>query len=329
MPAGLDLDRDIHEQLFLRTVPGAVDYLFADVSELPGMSVTSRTRDGLYITIHGPLRPLANVRYYIGAAIVLGDEPVHTLRSSARDGVLSALAETVNFRIAPIGDERWNLRDALESEGFVNSATDWDINIDSGDAGMLAEVGRLYWTKRFVSLQRAPASTTPVIASVMARLAKVEPGHDVLDPFCGAGTLLAVVADTAEPKRLLGSDHDRRWVDTTGRNLAGVETPMLLWRGDARTIPLRDATVDRVLSNLPFGKRVGSHIGNRGLYPAVMREIARVLPRQGRAVLLTEDKRLFTQTVQRTRGIRIIKQITFSTGGAHPSAYVVTTRRTR
>ena len=329
MSAGLDLDRDIHEQLFLRTVPGAVDYLFADVSELPGMSVTSRTRDGLFLTVHGPLRGLANVRYYIGAAIVLGTDAIATLRTSARHGVLSAMPDSVHFRVAAIGDQRWELRDALVAEGLVNSTADWDINIDADENGALAEVGKLYWTKRFRALQRAPASTTPVIASVMARLAKVEPEHTVLDPFCGAGTLLAVVAEMAPPKRILGADHDRRWVETTRRNLADIDTPILLWRGDARAIPLRDSSADRVLINLPFGKRVGSHIGNRGLYPAVLREVARLLPRQGRAVMLTEDKRLFTQTVQRTRGIRIIKQITFATGGAHPSAYVVTTRRTR
>ena len=100
-------------------------------------------------------------------------------------------------------------------------------------------------------------------------------------------------------------------------------------RGDARRLPLRDDSVDRVVANLPFGKRVGSHQRNKILYPEVLRDIARVLTPRGRAVMLTEDKRLFTQSVQRTRNIRVIKEVTFTTGGAHPSAYVVTTRRGR
>ena len=47
----------------------------------------------------------------------------------------------------------------------------------------------------------------------------------------------------------------------------------------------------------------------------------------GRAVLLTEDKRLLVDSVQRTRGLRVIKEATFATGGAHPSAYVVVRSR--
>jgi 23S rRNA G2445 N2-methylase RlmL len=82
-----------------------------------------------------------------------------------------------------------------------------------------------------------------------------------------------------------------------------------------------------VVANLPFGKRVGSHGGNQVLYPAFLRELDRVLAGDGRAVLLTEDKRLLVESLQRTRGLRIIKETTFETGGAHPSAYVVVRSR--
>lgn len=419
----IDLDRPVRDRLLLRTVPGAVDYLFEELRQQPAVTVIGRRRDGIVIELDGPLRALADNRYFSTAAVLPDDTDRHSrptgpdrdgagpnrpvdapgpatgevpdhpdsgrpnawagsaaptgsdsgepsttntgpsdrsdpipgagstnesikttsgparngdpdrlvagLRHSADTGVLSLLPGPLRFRVGDLGDARWPIRDRLTATGWHNTPHDWDINLEPDPAGPLAEIGALHWTRRFGKLLRAPASTTPVIAAVMTRLAKIEPGHTVLDPFCGAGTLLVSAADTARPARLLGSDHTHRWITATDDNLADRHPNRLLWRGDARYLPLPDDSVDRVVANLPFGKRVGSHLGNRQLYPAALAEIARVLTRRGRAVLLTEDKRLFTQTVQRTRGIRVIKEIVFATGGAHPSAYVVATRRGR
>jgi len=328
----------VADRLLLTTIPGAVDYLYEELRHVPEVEITGRQRDGVTVEVTGDLTALAANRYYSTAAVILGDDPVARLRESLASGVLSTLPRAPRFRIGAIGDERWPLRDRLEDLGWANEPGDWDLNIETGPSGLVAEVGQLYWTSRFGDLLRAPASTTPVIAAVMIRLAKIEPGHTLLDPFCGAGTLL-VEALRGPAGHLLGADHDRRWIQATGRNLElareridrtdSAATPITLWRGDARHLPLRDGSVDRIVSNLPFGKRVGSHRHNLTLYPDVLREYARVLTRSGRAVLLTEDKRLFAQSVQRTRGIRVIKEIEFATGGAHPSAYVIATRRGR
>lgn len=44
-----------------------------------------------------------------------------------------------------------------------------------------------------------------------------------------------------------------------------------------------------VISDLPFGKRIGSKTDNRKLYPAILKEFARVIkPGSGRACLLTQ-----------------------------------------
>lgn len=48
--------------------------------------------------------------------------------------------------------------------------------------------------------------------------------------------------------------------------------------------------------------------GGPGFGRGVTRGKVRVMTRQGRTVLLTEDKRLFRETVQRTPLLRIIKR---------------------
>jgi 23S rRNA G2445 N2-methylase RlmL len=109
-------------------------------------------------------------------------------------------------------------------------------------------------------------------------------------------------------------------------NLARRGHPGDLVRADAAHLPVGTGAADRVVANLPFGKRVGSHRVNEALYPAALAEIARVLPGGGRAVLLTDDKRLFRETVQRTRLVRVVKEIVLARGGLHPSAYVLVKR---
>uniref|UniRef100_A0A7S4BBR4 Ribosomal RNA large subunit methyltransferase K/L-like methyltransferase domain-containing protein n=1 Tax=Chrysotila carterae TaxID=13221 RepID=A0A7S4BBR4_CHRCT len=62
-----------------------------------------------------------------------------------------------------------------------------------------------------------------------------------------------------------------------------------LMQGDARRLPLLDESVDAVICDLPFGRMHGSEEENVTLYPAVVHELARVLRKGGKAVLLTNS----------------------------------------
>jgi predicted RNA methylase len=330
----IDLERPVRDGLYLGTVPGAVDYLCEELRLIDGVTITGRHTGGVRIDLNGPLSLISSIRYYSTVGVIMDAASESRLLDSTKTGALSAIESPYRFRVADIGPQRWPLRDELVASGWANEPGDWDVNITESPSGLVAELGALYWTRRFGELLRAPASTNPVIAAVMVRLAKVEPGQTLLDPCCGAGTLMVAAAEQTDAAQLIASDHDRHWSGVTATNLSRRALPATapvttVLRADMRALPLADTSIDRIVANLPFGKRVGSHAGNVELYPKVLSELARLLPRKGRAVLLTEDKRLFTQSVQRTRGIRVIKEITFTTGGAHPSAYVVTTRRTR
>src|SRR5882757_9134498 len=100
----VDLDRPVHDRLFLRTVPGAVDYLAEDLRAL-SVPVVGRSPDGVTVDYHGPLRPLVASRYFDVAVI----DPVH-FEQSTKDGVLAALEPDgpVRFRVGDVED-RWAL----------------------------------------------------------------------------------------------------------------------------------------------------------------------------------------------------------------------------
>jgi tRNA (guanine6-N2)-methyltransferase len=321
----VDLDQPVRDRLVLRTVPGAVDYLAEDLRALPAR-ILRREPDRLLVEYAGPLRPLAAVRYFDICAVDLDGTPDERLRESVRDGALAALRpadHAVRFRVGDLGPGRWELRDRLvDGYGWRNDPGSWDVNVEPHGA----ELGALYLTQRYGELRRTPASTNPLIGAVLVRLAKIQSGQTVLDPFCGAGTLLVLAGEMAAPGRLFGGDVQRRWLAMAAENLELRGVRAALFRADATRIPVTTGAVDRVLANLPFGKRVGTHRGNEELYPAALREIARVLPGSGRAVLLTDDKRLFRETVQRTPLLRVIKEVVLTRGGLHPSAYVLAKR---
>jgi tRNA G10 N-methylase Trm11 len=127
----------------------------------------------------------------------------------------------------------------------------------------------------------------------MARLAQSKPRQVTLDPMCGAGTILAEVLELAraEGSRLAawGGDLELNALRATAPNLRRLGHVLLAcW--DARSLPLPDQSVDRIVCNPPFGKQLGRPEDIGPLYRRLLRECDRVLRPRGRAVLLVGNQ---------------------------------------
>ena len=86
------------------------------------------------------------------------------------------------------------------------------------------------------------ASLRPTVAAAMVRLAGIGPGMTILDPMCGAGTILAETIEVAnsrrgEPVRVIGGDLDANAVFVASQNLEKLG-PIDLARWDADRLPL-------------------------------------------------------------------------------------------
>jgi SAM-dependent methyltransferase len=287
--------------LRLRTVGGAEDLLRDEIRSLR----PSRVRPGAVDLDPGPLpgwfdllTEIAGRRFYSSAAMRIIGPP---------DGALIESAGRALSRFAPAPPRP---------------------DPDDAPNAQLIELAGMSWPARHRRLHRLPWSTSPALAEAMVRLAKVRPGVRVLDPCCGSGTIL-VAAALARAGYLYGYDHDPAATAAARSNLA-LFAPAArtdIRTDDAALLRLESGSVDRVISNLPFGKRVGTHRGNQRLYPALLAELGRVLTPDGRAVLLTEDKNLLVSATQRTPGIKIIRQRLFRYHGASPTAYVISRTR--
>jgi 23S rRNA G2445 N2-methylase RlmL len=148
---------------------------------------------------------------------------------------------------------------------------------------------------RTYKLEHIAASLRPTVAAAMIRLAGIGPGMTVLDPMCGAGTILAEAIEVARTRskggrvRVIGGDIDPNAVFVTSQNLEKVG-PTDLARWDARSLPLESESVDRIISNPPFGKQLSSPAEIEPLYRAAAAEWDRVLRPGGRAVLLAIEQ---------------------------------------
>jgi tRNA (guanine6-N2)-methyltransferase len=151
------------------------------------------------------------------------------------------------------------------------------------------------------------ASLRPTVAAAMVRLAGIGPGMTIVDPMCGAGTILAEASEIArsrrgEPVRILGGDLDPNAVFVAAQNLLKMG-PISLARWDAADLPLASGSVDRIVSNPPFGKQLSTPEQIGPLYEAVAVEWDRVLKPGGRAVLLAMEQEILHGIVRPFRWI--------------------------
>jgi 23S rRNA G2445 N2-methylase RlmL len=146
---------------------------------------------------------------------------------------------------------------------------------------------------RAYKMEHLPASLRPTVAAALARLGEIKPRHTVLDPMCGAGTILAEVLELTRqqgirPAAVWGGDLEAAALRAAEHNLRRLGRPVLA-RWDATALPLPDASVDRILCNPPFGKQLSTPEAIRPLYRRLLAEWDRVLKPRGRAVLLVSD----------------------------------------
>jgi 23S rRNA G2445 N2-methylase RlmL len=160
--------------------------------------------------------------------------------------------------------------------------------------------------------EHLPASLRPTLAAAMVRLAEPRPDMLLLDPMCGAGTILGEAIDYARRHRLgtlhvAGGDQEGNAVRAAESNLRRLG-PARLERWDATALPLDDASADRVVSNAPFGKQLGRPEEVGPLYARMVPEYDRVLKPGGRAVLLvSEDAPL--RAAARSAGWKLLREL--------------------
>lgn len=164
------------------------------------------------------------------------------------------------------------------------------------------------------------------VARAMSLLTQPKPSDVILNVLCGSGSLLIERGLWGEAAQMMGCDINQLARDCAEQNIqaaAFAKAPQVMdW--DARQLPLPDQSVDVLLADLPFGNLLGSHRDNLNLYPAVLREAARVAKPNARFVLITHEIKLIEAVLADLSGLWQVKEsLKVTLRGLHPRIYIL------
>jgi tRNA (guanine6-N2)-methyltransferase len=229
------------------------------------------------LTIHHALRPKPKGKPTYHLVTQMSGKHVYR-RVDARKALIQGLAGKL--------PASWRLVDE-------NAAVEIWLTIQGGTAVCGLRLSDRTMRHRTWKQEHLPASLRPTLAAAMVRVAEIKPNQVVLDPMCGAGTILAEAHAWAKHNRntritVWAGDQDRAALRAASANLRRLG-PVEFARWDAAQLPLPDQSVDRIVSNPPFGKQLSRPEQIGPLYHRMMRANDRVLKPGGRAVLLVSD----------------------------------------
>ncbi|KAM4582233.1 tRNA (guanine(6)-N(2))-methyltransferase THUMP3 isoform 1-T2 [Fundulus diaphanus] len=181
-----------------------------------------------------------------------------------------------------------------------------------------------------------PTTLRSTLCYGMLRLCKPQASDVILDPMCGTGAIpLEGAIEFSESFYIAGDNNDMA-VNRTVNNICHIQKrradkgspsglPIDTVQWDLSNLPVRTSSVDIIITDMPFGKRMGSRKKNWDLYPSCLREMARVCrPGSGKAVLLTQDKKCFSKAISRMGGLwRKLHTVWVNVGGLHAGVYLL------
>lgn len=190
----------------------------------------------------------------------------------------------------------------------------------SNSKGNTLNLSKKEWRVEFVS-----AGINPSLAYILCMIANLENDSILLDPFCGSSVIPITALKYFNIKRIICTDISGNAISASKKNLkAGNidESKYKIFRNDIINSKISKKNVDRIVSNLPFGIRVGDHESNREAYKALEQLAQKVLRKRGILVLLTQEKVLIRDVF--SKDIWDVKSIVrVNEGGLLPEVFLI------
>lgn len=173
-----------------------------------------------------------------------------------------------------------------------------------------------------------PASLRPSLAAAMVFLTQPEADDIFMDPMCGSGTILLERLYGGPSKLILGGDIKKDHVNAARQNMpqprkGRKKRELTIRQWDARQLPLDDDSIDKVATNLPFGKQVGSRQELDGLYTDLFSELQRVVRPDGRIILLSSEFDLVKSRIRTQPKLQIVTGYSIATLGQWARIHIV------
>ncbi len=293
------------------------------------------------------MRSIHHVLHYIYEWRLGNEDPLAEIESTLREMELPGMEAAETFRVTShrYGEHAFTSIDVQRAAGAgVDRRYEASVDLEEFDVEVRVDVrderclvGIQYTddelSKRFPHVYTPRASLKTNVAYAMFQLAHLD-AHEpevLLDPFCGAGTILMEGAELGSQLELLGSDISERAVRGARDNAeaAGLADRMTIRRADARELYryYDRGSVDLIVTNPPYGKRLGAGMNFYEFYCDVLGQFIRTLGPAGRVVMLVYKRGVFRGAIGEypqfdIRHVRIVE-----TGGLYPGIFVLQKRR--
>ncbi|MEM1557442.1 MAG: THUMP domain-containing protein [Thermoproteota archaeon] len=219
----------------------------------------------------------------------------------------------------------------LEKYGKKVDLENFDVNIVCDVVGSKCYVGvqltREPLHKRFERPFNHPAAIKAPLAYGMLKIAEMKNGNVMLDPFCGGGTILIEAAQVWDGRiTILGSDINSRFLEGAKMNIkaAGVEEYVSLKIADARRLDeFYDFKVDKIVTNPPYGVRLGRERNLKELYLEFLNSASKIMKPDGRIVIINLKATAFRSVVFKTKKFKLVHERVVETGGLYPHIFVL------
>lgn len=193
-----------------------------------------------------------------------------------------------------------------------------------GDSkGKIINLSRREWRKGFV-----PAGINPSLAYILCMVAELNQEDILLDPFCGSSVIPITALKYFDVKRVICSDISGKAIHASKENFeaAGIEeNKYKLFKSNIKDIKLSKRNIDKIVSNLPFGIRVGEHNDNIEIYKSLELLARKLLRKRGLLVLMTQEKKLIREIFRKeewsTKSLFRVNE-----GGLFPEVFVIKKR---
>jgi len=211
-------------------------------------------------------------------------------------------------------------------DNLVNSPSDYEVEIRIEKDGTKCSAALKLYTledNRFnYRIKTLPASIKGETAAVCVRLISkyLQDNGDILDPFCGTGTMLIERAKYKGNVNLYGVDIYGEAIKSAEINTKAGELKANLIKSDIIKFS-SEIKYDEIISNMPYGLRVGSHKENEILYRDFIEKIPQLLKPKGYLFLLTADYRLL-KDIAYEKGLKKVDEFVIESGGLLPHLIV-------
>ncbi|RMF31871.1 MAG: methyltransferase domain-containing protein [Candidatus Nitrosothermus koennekii] len=169
-----------------------------------------------------------------------------------------------------------------------------------------------------------PAAIKAPLAYAMLRLASIKEGS-LLDPFCGGGTIVIEAASIYDKLKIYASDINEEYIEGAKKNAeaAGVKERIEFRVCNAEKLDKYYTSIDAIVTNPPYGIRMGKKINLKELYKNFLIAASKVINKDGRLVIITRKAVSFRKLTLNTNKFYLEHERVVESGDLYPHIFVL------